>query len=620
MPRSVLVGVVLTLLLLAAPGAAPAQAAAKRCGEPGSRWQRATPRQAGMDPAKVRAAIDYGTVNAGFAVRVYRHGCLVGEDSVNPESRSGRSESWSLAKSVTAMVFGRAMTQDLVSRHDRIGGLITEADRPHGAVSLEQLLRMTSGLQWNGFRDYNIFMRDRLRDGLTVPFDKTPGTYYEYSQSGPALLAEAVGRAVGEDFQSYAQRELFGPLGIGRNSWFWRRDQVGHTQGFFGLNMRPDDFGRLGDLLRRDGVWRGRRLLSQTFIRQALSASRTNGCYGWLIWINSRKPCVGPRVGERPVSGSRDFPTLPPDLYRFSGLFGQVVTVFPSQDVMVVRTGQESSPALSGGSSWEQGLYERVLGSITDQRVPRPRDAGDPNPETPDADRGFHTAVFNPDQYLPGIAQPPLPAAGPRRARAMQMRLYRQRASLRGTVIVALACPGRWPGGPAGRCFGRATLEGAPKGRSYDIGPGEVQLFRFGLTARRRASLKRRGKLRLEVATRNRDTLDGTPATEGLGVVRPPIAPRLRLLTGRLVVRRGRVRMRVACPRRGDTGCRGRLVLRSRRGTRLGSRTFRLGKGRRAVLRMRVRRSARGRARLAAKTSVRDGYSTTVRRRVRVVR
>ncbi len=608
------VAVLVALLICAVPAQA-----AKKCGEPGSRWQRATPSQAGMDPAKVRAAVNYGTVNAGFAVRVYRHGCLVAQDSVNPEGR-GRFESWSLAKSVTAMVFGRAMTQELISRHDRIGGLITEADRPHGAVSIEQLLRMTSGLQWNGLRDYNIFMRDRLRDGLTVPFDKTPGTYFEYSQSGPALAAESVQRAVGEDFQSYAQRELFGPLGIARNNWFWRRDQVGHTQGFFGLNMSADDFGRLGDLLRRDGLWRGRRLLSSTFIRQALSSSKTNGCYGWLIWINSRKPCVGPRVSGRPVSGSRDFPTLPPDLYRFSGLFGQVVSVFPTQDVMVVRTGQESSPALSGGSSWEQGLYERVLGSITDQRIPRQPDSNDPDPETPDADRGFQTAVFNPGQFLPGIAQPALPPAGPRRARAMQMRLLKRRASLRGFVRVRLACPARWPGGPAGRCFGRATLEGAPLGRSYDIGPGEAQHFSFRLTARRRASLKRRGKLRLELATRNRDTLDGTPATEGLGVVRPPIAPRVRLFNRRLAVRRGRVRVRIACPRRGDTSCRGRLVLRSRRGRRVGSRTFRLRKGRRAVLRMRVRRGASGSGRLAAKTSVRDGYSSIARRRVRIVR
>ncbi len=384
--------------------------------------------------------------------------------------------------------------------------------------------------------------------------------------------------------------------------------------------MSADDFGRLGDLLRRDGLWRGRRLLSQSFIRQALSASRTNGCYGWLIWLNSSKPCVGPRVSGRPVSGSRDFPTLPPDLYRFSGLFGQVVSVFPSQDVMVVRTGQESSPALSGGSSWEQGLYERVLGAITDQRVPRQPDSGDPNPETPDADRGFQTAVFNPGEYLPGIVQPPLPPAGPRRARAMQMGLLRPRASVRGYVTVRLSCPARWPGGPAGRCFGRATLEGAPQGRSYDVGPGQAQRFGFRLTRRRRSALKRLGKLRLDLATHNRDTLDGTPATEVLYLARPPIAPRVRLLSGRLTVRRGRVRVRVACPRRGEAACRGRLTLRSLRGRRLGTRTFRLRKGRRAVLRMRVRRGSRGRGRLAAKTSVRDGYSSIARRRVRIVR
>ena len=166
-----------------------------------------------MDGAKLREAVNYGTANSGFAVRVYRGGCLVAEDSVNPESSDLQFESWSLAKSVTALVFGRAMTQELVHRHDRVGGLITEADSMHGQTTLEQLLRMNSGLRWNGLRDYNIFMRDRLRDGLTVPYDKAPGTYYEYSQSGPALLAESVQRAVGEDFQSYAQRELFGPLG-----------------------------------------------------------------------------------------------------------------------------------------------------------------------------------------------------------------------------------------------------------------------------------------------------------------------------------------------------------------------------------------------------------------------
>ena len=60
-------------------GAAPAEAA-KQCAEPGADWQRATPAEAGMDATKLQDALDYGTANLGFSVRVYRWGCLVGED------------------------------------------------------------------------------------------------------------------------------------------------------------------------------------------------------------------------------------------------------------------------------------------------------------------------------------------------------------------------------------------------------------------------------------------------------------------------------------------------------------------------------------------------------------
>ena len=68
---------------------------------------------------------------------------------------------------------------------------------------------MTSGLRWNGLRDYNIFtMPDRVRDALTLEVVKPPGTYFEYAQSPVSLLAEIVGRAAGEDVHGFAQREL----------------------------------------------------------------------------------------------------------------------------------------------------------------------------------------------------------------------------------------------------------------------------------------------------------------------------------------------------------------------------------------------------------------------------
>ena len=59
--------------------AAPAHAA-KSCQAPRGDWERATPAEEGMDAAKLQDAMDYGTSQLSFAVRVYRRGCLVAED------------------------------------------------------------------------------------------------------------------------------------------------------------------------------------------------------------------------------------------------------------------------------------------------------------------------------------------------------------------------------------------------------------------------------------------------------------------------------------------------------------------------------------------------------------
>ncbi len=241
--------------LVALPGAA---GAAVHCEEPGTGdWQAVTPAEAGMDAAKLQDAIVYGQQNTSFAIRVYRHGCRVGEDAAAPVNRDTRYQSWSLSKSVVAIVFGRAMTLGAISPDDPLGSLIPEADGPHGEITMRHLLTMTSGLEWNGLRDYNIFMPNRLQNALTTPVARKPGSYWEYSQDGPALLAEAIQRAVGRDFQEFAQNELFGPIGISPGDWHWQRDSAGHTQGFFGLHMSADDFGRLGELMRRGGVWNG---------------------------------------------------------------------------------------------------------------------------------------------------------------------------------------------------------------------------------------------------------------------------------------------------------------------------------------------------------------------------
>jgi CubicO group peptidase (beta-lactamase class C family) len=465
-----------------------------------------------MDRAKLQSALDYGSTQLGFALRVYRHGCLVGEDRAAAANRNSRYQSWSMAKSVTSLIFGRAMRLGVVSPEDPVGSLFPEASRAHGAITMRDLLTMTSGVEWNGFRDYNIFtMPDRVRDALTLRVVRRPGTYFEYAQSAVALLAEAVGRAAGEDVQAFAQRELMSRVGIPADAWDWTRDRAGHVQGFYGVMMRPDDYGRLGELMRRRGHWRGRRLLSGRYMEQAVRPSRTNGCYGWLHWVNAGKPCIGPRIQERSVEESRDFPDLPADMYMFSGLFGQRVTVFPSQGIVVVRTGQDRGLLPTPGESWESELYRRVLAAVTDQRIGRPGDApASPGADKGDSDSGFQNALAEPDRYRQGVDQDPLPPAGPRRARAPLVGLARRRVSRRGEVVVRLWCPASWPGVARPVCRGRARVTGGRRLRAYRIRPGGRRLIRLRLTKRRLRALRKRRSLRLIVAARNLDSVGGT--------------------------------------------------------------------------------------------------------------
>lgn len=52
-----------------------------------------------------------------------------------------------------------------------------------------------------------------------VPFTRTPGTAYEYSNLGYALLGRIVANVSGQSFDAYAERTLLGPLGMASSGY-----------------------------------------------------------------------------------------------------------------------------------------------------------------------------------------------------------------------------------------------------------------------------------------------------------------------------------------------------------------------------------------------------------------
>lgn len=495
----------------------PAQAA-KHCDEPGTRWERATPAEAGMDAAKVADAVAFAQRKTSTAVRVYRYGCLVVEDSLNPESVAIPGQSFSLAKSLVSLAFGRAWTLGLIGPDDPVGALFPEADAAHGVLTMRELLTMTTGLSQVTPHDFNLAMADRVRDVLTLPLVAEPGETWAYFQSGPPTVTAAVGRAAGEDFQTFLQRQLLTPIGVRPGSWLWTRDLVGSTAGFWGLFMRPDDYARIGELLRRGGVWRGRRLLSERYVRDAVQPGAVFGCYGWFIWRPTAVRC-----------NWASFLGLPGDAWQFNGFSGQLVTAFPKTGIMTVRTGVDPSQhnwaaavGTSGGGE-EREFYTRVLGAITDTSVVVSTQKADPSwPTARQQMRRDDPGANATAGLLSSVNQPSLPAAGPWRARAGQVDEQPVRADRQGRFVVTVHCPPIWLAGDA-RCTGTLTAKHGRRPVTVDVGPDGTARVRLRLTARALRRVNRHGHLDVATTLTLHDaTTAGTTTQTLLAVLRPP--------------------------------------------------------------------------------------------------
>ncbi|MFD2471947.1 serine hydrolase domain-containing protein [Amycolatopsis silviterrae] len=386
-----LLAATVTAATLTGTGTAPAGAteAMPECALPGAgaATTSASPAAEGFDPAKLARAMDFAQSRLRLNVQVHRNNCLVAAGRLNPLTGGVPWNIWSSTKSVVALVAGIARDQGRLDLAAPIGRYLPAGvgDAAHRAITVRDLLTQTSGLKQAIVSDVGASVAgadtDVVGQAMALPITHAPGTYFEYSQRGPDLLAYVVERAVGEDFQAFAQRNLFDPIGIGSHDHVWLRDRAGHTYGFANLYLPPDDLARLGLLLVNGGSWNDRRVVSSSYLDQLRAPSATNACYGYLVWVN-HAPCVGPSLPSRKVYPAVPLAALPSDAYAMVGFLQQNNFVVPSLNLVVTWTGVLGDVSLDPqtliSASPDSELYHEFL-RLLGQSFVRPR-LPDPGP------------------------------------------------------------------------------------------------------------------------------------------------------------------------------------------------------------------------------------------------
>lgn len=344
-----------------------------RCDLPdaASDFEQVAPEAVGVDGAAVRAAVDELTVPVTASLRIYRHGCLIGQTSRDPVSAHQPAQLFSMTKSVVALAVGRAVALGHLGLDDPVGRYLSGLDAGHAAITVRQLLTQTSGLRFAWVNDLAGSTEDSVAEAMSMPFVHPPGSTFEYAQTTVTTLAQVVGLAAGVDFQAFVSEQLFEPVGIRPGTWTWWRDGAGHTQGYSWLQLAPVDMARLGMLVLDGGRWDGRSLIDADFIAEMGAGTPANAGYGFLAQTNRGAWHIGTFGGVR--RERRVIASAPVDTLVLSGFLEQATYVVPSLDLVVVRFGLPPEP------QWKDHLFRNLLPGIPGAPVPTgPLPAADP--------------------------------------------------------------------------------------------------------------------------------------------------------------------------------------------------------------------------------------------------
>ncbi len=134
----------------------------------------------------------------------------------------------SASKQFTAAAILKLRMQGKLKLTDTLAKYWPDLPRTHRAITVHQLLTHTSGISERTGISYNA---PHTREQAIEAFcDKrlasTPGTEFEYSNAGYAILAAIVEKASGKSFEEYSRKHLFGAADL-TSTGFIRDDRLG---------------------------------------------------------------------------------------------------------------------------------------------------------------------------------------------------------------------------------------------------------------------------------------------------------------------------------------------------------------------------------------------------------
>ncbi|HEX7795670.1 MAG TPA: serine hydrolase [Vicinamibacterales bacterium] len=235
------------------------------------------------------------------AIVVLHDGEIVAEQYAPGFDATVRLPGWSMAKSVLNALVGILVGEQRLSLQDTALIPQWQPPDPRAAITLEDLLRMRSGLKFSElYSDFSSDVIEMLFNqpdtaayAARQPLNSPPGKTWSYASGTSNILSAIVRRAVGDRaYLGWPRAALFDRIGM--TSATLEPDAAGTFVCSSFMFATARDWARFGQLFLQDGVWDGQRILPVDWVNFSTTPTTLSllGNFGAHWWLK-----LGPEIG-----------------------------------------------------------------------------------------------------------------------------------------------------------------------------------------------------------------------------------------------------------------------------------------------------------------------------------
>ena len=342
------------LLLLLLPIASVAQSNLYFPANGSSVWDTAHPANLGWCQEGIDTLVQFAGNKNTKALIILKDGKMALEKYYGTFTADSLWYWASAGKTLTATMVGIAQQEGYLTIQDPSANYLGSG---WGTMTLaqEQAIKVYHHLSMSTGLDPDVDDIDCTLDTCLV-YETFPGIDWYYHNAAYSLLQWMVDSATGINYQLYFANKLRNPLGM-NGFWF--------NQGYnsiYASNARSA--ARFGLMILAEGRWHADTILKDTaYFHTMVNTSQTmNESYGYLWWLNGKNSFMLP--GSKLTFNGQLFPDAPTDMIAALGKNDQKIYVVPSQNMVVVRMGNDAGVSLAGPSSFDNELWQRINGLV----------------------------------------------------------------------------------------------------------------------------------------------------------------------------------------------------------------------------------------------------------------